>query len=993
MPQLDQQRERIQDDLRGLVSGDVRCDDVFLELFASDGSIYEIKPLAVVRPRSTADVAACVAYAAEKNIPVHARGSGSGLAGESLGPGLVIDFSRYLRRVIYTDGDKVRVQPGVVLERLNTHLRASGCMFGPDPANSSVTTLGGVVGVDAAGSHWLRSGSARRHVLGLQVVLADGQVIEVGREPLADDVQKGAHPRKRELVARLGRLLKDQAAVIRAKQPPSPPNRCGYHLSDVLNDTHLDLARLLVGSEGTLALVTEVLLATEPVPRHSAVALLLFDSLEKAARAVVEVLPYGPTACDLMDRRHLSLARETEVHFDLLVPRNAEAALLVEQEGTNAIEVRQQLQHLVDEVCRRRQWAFDSRQAFDPREVELFWQLAMKIQPALYRIKGSTRPVPVVEDIAVAPDAIPDFLVRSQNILKRHQVTASLFCHAGQGRLYLQPFLDLADPEQVRRMRCLAEDLYEEVFELGGTIGGEHACGLSRTAFLQQQYGPLYDVFREVKQVFDPQGILNPGKIVGDDPDLLTRHLRPPVLATPPADETDAIGNGPALRNLVELQLNWDPAQVADFVRACNGCGHCRSQASNVRMCPMFHILPAEEASPRAKANLMRGVLSGQLELTALTSDEFKSIADLCINCHMCVQECPAKVDIPKLVAEGKGAYVAANGLRLSDWVLIRPDLLGAAGGRFAPLVNWALGNPQMRWMMEKVLGIAQGRKLPRVDHRSFLRRAARRRLTKATRRSGHKVAYFVDLYANYHDTRLGRALVAVLEHNGVAVYVPPGQKQAGMAAISLGALDFARKLARQNVAVLADAVRQGYHIVATEPAAALCLVREYPNLIDDDEVRLVAAHTSDACAYLWHLHTLGRLQLDFKPVHATVAYHMPCRLKAMQIGSPGENLLRLIPGLTVHHVEEGCSGMAGTFGLEHANYRNSLRIGRGLISHMRDPLLQAGTTECSACKMQMEQGTTKPTVHPIKLLALAYGLLPEGVAMLTSTSQELLVT
>lgn len=992
MVQLDQQRERIQDDLRGLISGEVRCDDVFLQLYASDASVYEIKPLGVVSPRSTADVAACVQYAAEKQIPVHARGAGTGVAGGSLGPGLVLDFSKYLRRVIYTESDRVRVQPGVIHERLNAHLRQRGRLFGPDPASSSVTTVGSMVAIDAAGSRWLKYGSTRRHVLGLQVVLADGQVLEVGREPLAENGQKTADDRKRDLVRRLAGVLTPHADRIRQTQPEHLPTRCGYNLS-VLDDEHLDLARLLVGSEGTLGLVTEVLLATQPLPRYTAVALLLFDSLEKASRAILEILPYHPTACDLMDRRHLSLAREAEVRFDLLVPRATEAVLLVEQEGSGPLELRQRIHRLVDHVCDRQHLAFGSRQAFDPAEIELFWQLAHKIQPALYRLKGGARPIPVVENVLVPPDMLSEFLIRTQNVLKRHQVTASIFCHAGHGELQIQPFLDLAEHDNVHKMRRLADELYQEALAIGGAIGGGHACGLSRTPLLRQQYGDLYPLLGEIKQIFDPAEILNPGKIVSDDPDLMIRNLRPAVSSQLTITGDPKNPDAPGLRNLVELQLNWDPAQVADVARACNGCGECRTQTAGVRMCPIFRALPSEESSPRAKVNLIRGVLTGQLGLNSLTSDEFKAVTDLCVNCHMCLEECPARVDIPKLMIEGKGAYVAANGLSFSDWVLTRLDLITSLGSSFSTVVNWALGNRQMRWLLEKTLKIAQGRKLPRIDSRSFLRRAARRRLTKPTRRSGHKVAYFVDSYANHHDTQLARALVAVLEHNGVAVYVPPRQKQAGMAAISVGALDLARRLARQNAAVLADSVRQGYHVVATEPAAALCLTREYPNLLDDDDVRLVAANTSEACAYLWKLHTLGRLQLDFKPIHATLAYHMPCRLKAMRIGSPGENLLRLIPGLTVHHVEEGCSGMSGTFGLKRVNYRTSLRIGLGLITRMRDPVFQAGTTECCTCKMQMEQGTTKPTIHPIKLLALSYGLMPEVADLLTTPGQELIVT
>lgn len=992
MGQWDQQRDRILDDLRGLVSGEVRFDDVFVQMFASDGSIYEIQPLGIVRPRSTADVVACVQYAAEKEIPLHARGAGTGMAGESLGPGLAVDFSRYLNRVKYLGEDRVRVQPGVVHERLNAQLRSRGQVFGPARTRSNVKTIGSMLAVNGAGSHWLKYGTARKHLLSMKVVLADGTLLEIGREPLSQGQSEDPNPRKRELVQQLADLLRENAPLIREKQPKTPVNRCGYDLNGVLTDDCLDLAGLVTGSEGTLALVVEALLAIQPLPRHRGVGLLLFESLESASRAVMEVLPHEPSACDLMDRRHLSLAREAEVRFDLLIPAETEAALLVELDGNRQAEVRERMQRLVDQVCSKR-LAFGARLASDRAEVDLFWQLAHRITPTLYRTKANTRPVPVVEDIAVAPEILPEFLVRVQNVLKRHQAIASTYCHAGQGQLHIQPFLNLAGPEDVRKMQRLAEDLYEEVFAVGGTISGEHGCGLSRTPFVRRQYGELYEVLREVKRIFDPKNLLNPGKVVGDSTALITRNLRPAITSVDEEPLTQTEDDRPPMRNLIELQLNWDPAQVADVVRACNGCGDCRSQASDGRMCPMFRVMPAEEASPRSKVNLLRGVLTGRMELSTLTTAEFKSVADLCFNCHACVRECPAQVDIPKLMAEGKGAYVAAKGLPFSDWFMARIDRWASLAGRFSTLANWALGNRQMRWLMEKTLGVAHMRKLPQVATRNFVRRASRRRLTRPSRRSGPKVAYFVDTYANYFDPQLGEALVAVMEHNSVAVYVPPDQKQAGMPAISCGSLDLARKLAQHNLAIFAEAVRQGYHVVATEPAAALCLAREYPNLFDDEDTRLVAANTSEACTYLWKMHMQGRLQLDLRPINLTLGYHQPCRLKALGVGSPGENLLRLVPGLSVQHLEEGCSGMAGTFGLKRESFRTSLRIGWNLVRRLRDPNIQAGTTECSSCRLQMEQGTSKPTIHPLKLLAHSYGLMPEIARLLTGPSKELTVT
>jgi anaerobic glycerol-3-phosphate dehydrogenase C subunit len=991
---MDPQRERIQQDLRGLLTGEVRCDDVFLQLYSSDASIYQIRPLAVIRPRATADVVASVQYAATERLPIYARGAGTGLAGESLGPGLVLDFSSHFRRILRTDPETITLQPGVVHDRLNAFLRPRGRQFGPDPAMSTVTTMGSVVAVDGAGSHWLKHGSASRHVLGLEIVLADGSVMRVGREPLEAGVSSDPDERKRNLINQLAQVLAREADLIRTHQPKSVLNRYGYNLKDVYSPEHLDLARLLCGSEGTLALFTEITVATQPILKHRGMALLLFQSLDNAARAVQEILPYQPAACDLMDRRHLSLARENEPQYDALISPAAEALLLVEMEGNDATEVRDRLRQMVDRVRHKKRLAFDSRQTANAEEMALFWQLSRRVVPTLYRLKGSTRALPFVEDIAIPPATLQRFLTEMQNILKRHQVTATLFAHAGHGQLHLRPFLDLSDPAHVRTMELLASDLYNAVFDVGGTISGEHGAGLSRTSFMARQYGELCRVFREVKTIFDPNNTLNPGKIVSDDPHLLTSNLRsvvPSAAEHPQASATAPEASEP--REVVDLLLNWGQSEITQMVHSCNGCGACRSQNPETRMCPIFRFAPAEEASPRAKANLMRALLTGQLAPESIKRDDFKEVADLCVNCHMCRLECPAGVDIPKLMLEAKGEYVASDGLRFGDWVLTRLDIFSSLGTLLSPLANWVISNLQARWLLEKTVGLAQGRKLPRFTSRSFMRRAQRRRLTRTTRRTGRKVLYFVDTYANYHDPQLAEAFVAVMEHNGVAVYVHPAQTQSGMAMISVGAVERARDVASRNVAILAEAVRQGYTIVCSEPSAALCLTNEYPALLDDDDTRLVAANTVEACSYLWNLHLTGKLQLDMKPVNVAVGYHMPCHLKALEVGSPGESLLRLVPGLSLQVADKGCSGMAGTFGLKKANYRNSLRAGWPLISAVRDSDWQAGTTECSACKMQMEQGTNKPTVHPLKLLALAYGLMPEVATLLASRGEELVVT
>ncbi|MCC7474396.1 MAG: anaerobic glycerol-3-phosphate dehydrogenase subunit C [Pirellulales bacterium] len=1007
---MDPERRRIEEDLRGLLQGDVHCDDVFTQLYASDASIYELRPAGVVRPRTLSDVVATVRYAGENGLTIHPRGSGSGLAGESLGRGLVVDFSRYFRRIVSDEGTRVRVQPGVIHDSLNHYLARTGRIFGPDPAMRNVTTIGGVVAVDSGGSHWPRYGSARQHVESLQVVLADGSVLRVGRHsverpvgeaPAALDEERA---RLDELVQSVAGLIRRHERTIEDRRPLSLVNRSGYGLPGVLRKDHLDLARLLVGSEGTLAIVTEATLTVDRLPAQRGCVLLLFESLDKAAHAVLEIAKSGPSACDLMDRRHLSLARESDVRYELLIPGETEAMLLVEYHADTRGELNEKLEGIVDHIQYGVALAAGSYIAEDETDFQLYWGLAQRFVPTLHRMQGASRPTPCVEDIAVPVAGLPIFLRHLQDIFKRLEVTASVFGHAAQGQLHIRPFLDLANSDDVRTMEELAAELYEQVWLLRGTISGEHADGLSRTPFLARQYGPLVNVFRELKRIFDPQGLLNPGKIVPVGPSRMTENMRAAFTTAnraerlqelaEPGGEEDAAGSSAPPRQPVELQLGWNGDEVSAVARSCNGCGACRSMSSEVRMCPIFRVNPREEASPRAKANLMRGLMAGQLPEDTLLQDACKQVADLCVHCQMCRHECPANVDIPKLMLEAKASFVNTNGQTMHGWLQSRIDSIASIAGRLPGLANWAISNPQARWLIEKLMGIAQERKLPRLARRSFLQQSALRRLHHPPRTSGEKVLYFVDTYANHFDTQLGEALVAVLGHNEVAVYVRNDQLQAGMPLVTAGVLEPAREIAAHNVAVLAESIRQGYTVVATEPSAVLALTQEYPTLLDNDEDSIVVAqHTQEACHYLWQLHLRGRLKLDFRTQRYTIAYHVPCHLRALGVGVPGENLLRLVPGMRVSRLEKGCSGIAGMWGMRQENYRASLRSGIELISALRDGPYQIGVTECSCCKIQMEQGTSRPTLHPIKLLALAYGLIPEIERLVRSQGGPLVVT
>ena len=1040
---MDPDRARIEEDLKGLLEGQVRCDDTFLHLYASDASLYEIKPLGVVRPLHTADVVACVNYAREHDLIIIPRGAGSNVLGATLGNGLILDFSYSMRRILAVDRESVTVQPGLVLGDLNDHLASHGKMFGPDPFNRNVSTIGGMLSMNRSGSHWLKTGTPRDHVVSLQVVLADGEVIEI--DSTIEDVQAldSETALAKNGVAlyetKVGRLLERNADLIKEEQPDTKVNQAGYNVFDLQPDgtsRRVDLTRLFVGSEGTLGIITEVKLRTIPIPRHRGVVLFFFHSLDVAAKAAVEISKSGVVACDLLDRRLLSLAREANARNRNLIPVDAEAMLLVEVESSDDTRLREKTEQLVQRAVRKKKWAFNSQTTTQKDVRNSFWRIARRSGPTLYRMQGNRRAIPFVEDIGVAPGRLAEFLKEVHAILNRHELTASIFCHAPQGAVHVRPFVRISNADQIETMQNVAKDLFEKVLEFNGTVSATRGDGMSRSWFLRRQYGKLNNLFSEIKDMFDPREILNNGKVAGDGFNGLTENLRHfEITVGAPAvsengvnlekDRSNTIGGEGQLPELddaldpkekkakrkksdlakanaslpiITPELNWSLDQMASAAQNCNGCGRCRTGVEIERMCPVFRLSPREEASPRAKANLMRGILTGQLLPETITKEEFKDVANLCVNCHQCRFECPAKVDIPKLMIEAKAQYASVNGMKLSDWVLTRLDWLYAFAGGIPSVINVMLKTRWTRWILDRLLGIAQGRKLPTFATGTFLRWAQRNKLNVASKQASRKVVFFVDAFANWNDVELGIAFCNVLKHNNIDVLVPPRQDVSGMSLISEGAIPRAKKIASRNVEMLADWVRQGYQIVTTEPSAALAIKHEYLNLMDDEDALMVSKNTTDSSSYLLSLHQAGELELDFKPINATIGYHLPCHQRALMdedsdTGIPGVKLLNLIPGLQVETIQKGCSGMAGTYGLKRRNYHRSLRMGLQLIQAMRSPTIMAGTTECSTCKIQMEQGTTKPTIHPIKIMALAYGLMPELNDLFDRRSGELTIS
>ncbi|HEY2159039.1 MAG TPA: FAD-linked oxidase C-terminal domain-containing protein, partial [Isosphaeraceae bacterium] len=596
------------------------------------------------------------------------------------------------------------------------------------------------------------------------------------------------------------------------------------------------------------------------------------------------------------------------------------------------------------------------------------------------RMPGPSRPVAFIEDVAVPPEALPEFLQSLLQILRRFEVSWTIYGHVGHGQLHTRPFLDLGDPRDLAKLEPMASEVYAAAWDVGGTVSGEHGCGLARTQFLRRQYGDLVHAFRGIKEAFDPFNILNPGKVVGDDPHAMTHNLRPMPKRPEPAivAELDVPDGARISLPVLEPMLRWSHGDPWSEAAACNGCGACRTLEPSLRMCPAFRARRGEAASPRAQANLLRQIAAGSLDPKLWGSDELKRNADLCIHCTLCRSECPSAVDVSSLMIEAKAAYVQIHGLTPGDWMVSRIERWAKLASRLPILSNALMANGGARWLMERLIGLSRHRRLPRAHRTSFVRRAERLGLTEPRpQEPGPRVAYFVDVFANYFDQELAAAVVGLLRHAGVNVYVPRRQRGSGMAALVVGDLDNAREQATANLRALGDAVRDGYTVVCSEPSAALMLRHEYLKLTDDLDAAMVAENTMDVGQYLAGLAARGQLPDPTVSLHARAGYHQPCHLRTLGVGVPGFDLVRKIPNLDVQLIDRGCSGMAGTFGLSRRNFRTSLRAGRGLMRRLREDDLEIGVTECATCRMQMEHGVTKRTLHPIKLLSMAHGLNP----------------
>jgi FAD/FMN-containing dehydrogenase/Fe-S oxidoreductase len=945
--------------LRTAVAGEVRDDAYTRHLFSRDASMYSIEPLAVVFPRDAADVAAAVSVCVEHGAPLLPRGAGTSLAGQTVGRAVVVDTSRHMDAIvdINVEARTARVQPGVVQDDLNRAVAGRGLLFGPDTSTSNRATIGGMIGNNSAGSGSVVYGMTIDHVEALEVVLSDASTATLAP---ADGAQVQRRAAADTLEGRLYRalpaLVDKHRAVIATRFPPYWRRAGGYRLDRLA--ARFDLARFVVGSEGTLAVTTEATVGLVPLRGARAIAVGHFASVAQAIAATEDALGCGPSAVELIDRTILDLSRQKIEYAALgaILEGDPSALLFVTFNGDTAAEAAAGVEKLAG-LWRRHGHGYHTLRATMAAQQDAL----LKVRSAglgllMAASTGTRRPVAFIEDTAVDPARLSEYTARFAAVLERHRLTAGFYGHCSVGCLHIRPFMDLTAPAEVDTMRAVAEEIRDLVTEFGGANSSEHGDGLARSEFNRTVFGDeLYETMRDVKRLFDPQGRLNPGKIV--DAPSMTENLRDPSLRP--------------VRPLA-TQLSF---AASDGMRGaadrCMNIGVCRKGSTGV-MCPSYMATREEEHSTRGRANALVMALSQPDPHAALGDERLHDILDLCLECKACKSECPLGVDMASMKSEFLFHYQATHGVPARARFFTAARRLNRLGSACAPVSNWLLAVPGGRALMQRALQVTARRPLPRFQRRTLLRWFARRRRTAPSRGT---VAFLADSFTTFTEPAVGVAAVELLEMAGWKVELI--DQCCGRAAISKGRLDEAARMARAMTARLQGLARRGVPIVGVEPSCILTLGEEHLALQPgSDDALVVAGHVRLVDDLLVEAIDAGRLLLDSESsLHGSrILFHGHCHQKALAGTAATVQLMSRIPGATVIEVDAGCCGMAGSFGFEAEHYELSMRIGEmRLFPAIRaEPSSTVIAATGVSCRQQIEHGTHRVARHPIELVRAA---------------------
>lgn len=941
--------------LRKHLQGEVRFDLTSRILYSTDASIYELMPLGVVIPKSAEDIQATIEIAHQHGVAIVPRGAGTSIVGNAIGEGIVLDCSKYLNHILEVNREEnwVRIQPGVVLDQLNQHLKTFGLLFGPDVATSSRASLGGLIGNNSSGAHSIVYGKTLDHVLELKVLLSNGETAKFTSQTHAEWQNKLNKPGfVNSLYSRVDAIVLENQDEIERRFPKILRRVAGYNLDEFVQKTHHNLAKLLVGSEGTLAVVTEAKLNLVPLPKHSVLAVVHFHDLFSALDAVSPIIDFQPSAIELLDDNIIDLTRSTmECSRRLTFVDGFPAALLlVEFQGDSKTALIEKLNRLADFLSKNK-LGYQCFKAVENAQQADVWYVRKAGLGLLMGTRADRKPIGFIEDSAVAPEKLPQYIKRFDEIVRSFGTEAAYYAHASVGCLHIRPKLNLKDAHDVEIMAKMAAAISSLALEFGGTISGEHGDGLAHSCWNEKMFGSrLYQAFREIKKAFDPKNILNPGKIV--DAQFLTKNFR-----KPPNPEIQTIQ--PFFDYSREGGLNT-------AIAMCNGNGFCRKLTEGA-MCPSYMVTLEEAHSTRGRANALRAVLTGKVEPSEFTSRKMYEIMELCVSCKGCKGECPTNVDMAKLKTEFLYHYHKTHGLPLQDKLFGNIATLSRWGSRLAPMSNWLLHSLPVRWLLQQAIGIECRRALPTFAREPFHRWFEKR----PVRTQANKVVLFNDTFLNFNYPQIGRAAVIVLEAAGWEVILPE-KKCCGRPFISRGMLQEARKHVEYNIDALYPLIEQGYQLVGFEPSCVSTFREEYPDLLKDSRVTDVAENTLLFDEFLLTVLANPASDLNFKRAEKKYLLHTHCHQNALIGSHLTRQLLQVIPDLQVEAVDAGCCGMAGAFGYEREHYQFSLAMGRRKLFpavEAKDDSWQMLATGVS-CRQQIEHATGKSVKHPVEVLA-----------------------
>ncbi len=951
--------------LKKFSAAEIKTDLATRILYSTDASIYKMTPLAVVIPKHDDDVLATVETCNEFGLPILPRGGGSSLAGQTVGEAVVVDFTKYMDRVIHIDGQqrRVLVQPGRTLDMLNKELRRYGLMVGPDPASSNRAVVGGIIGNNSTGSHSIVYGRLVDHVRSLRVVMADGRDVRFGpvnwqqvqQLAMGDTLEASVY---RDLVA----LIRENASLIDQKFPKYWRRSGGYNLDYLrkqLDAEYFNPTPILVGSEGTLGVFLEAEINLVPIPRHKALAILHFQSREEAFRAVPGLLELKPSAVELIDDYLLRLTRSSTAWNKRLtfIEGDPMVIYIVEFAGDEAGWITDRLEALKRHL-QRTGYSNPIVTITDPKAQANVWEVRKAGLGLLLSMRGDAKPLPGIEDVAVPPENLADYMSELWQAMRDRGVVAAMYAHASAGCVHVRPILSQKKKEDIDNLIYLTTTAARLAKKYGGVPSSEHGDGLARSYLNPEFFGPdIYNLFVQVKKLFDPDNIFNPHKIV--DPLPPDQNLR----------------YGPSYQT-IEITPVWDWSRDGNYAMAvemCNGAGVCRKLEVGV-MCPSFQATRDEANSTRGRANLLRAALSGELPHGLQNPDLYKAL-DLCLGCKACKSECPSSVDMTKLKTEAYAQKYAKSRPPLQALVFGHIHELSRWGSAFAPLSNWILRIAPTRWAIQKALNIHPDRRFPLFQRRTFSKRYRDYRKHHPSPQSSQKAILFIDTFTEFNEPEVGIAALRVLEAAGIHVMPTPAMTS-GRPALSQGLVPLAKKAASTVVEALSPYAREGIPIIGLEPSSILTIRDDYPDLLSTKTAHIVAKNVYLFDEYLTHLLEKDPQALPLKRENTHFLIHGHCHQKALVGEQSLFNVLNAIPGAGTESTNAGCCGMAGAFGYDADHYQISKNIAHDRLipsiqRHKNSTIIANGTS----CRHQIVELTGREAVHLAVALAEALRL------------------